>query len=47
MAIMTALAFYIFEHPDQLALFDEATLLYAANGLPQSYRETMEINKNM
>ena len=39
------LALQEFEHPDHFVLFDEATLVTTLNGLPQSFREAIEIKK--
>jgi hypothetical protein len=39
----SALALHIFENPDHLVLFEETTLIYTVNGLPQSPREAIEI----
>ena len=41
----SALALHIFENPDHLLLFEEATLISTLNGLPQSFREVIEIKK--
>ena len=43
----SALALHISENPDHLLLFEEATLISALNGLPQSFREIIEITKNI
>ena len=41
----SALAQHIYENPDHLVLFEETTLIYTVNGLPQSFKEAIEIKK--
>ena len=41
----SALAQHIYENPDHLVLFEEATLISTVNGLPQSFKEAIEIKK--
>ena len=41
----SALAQHIYEIPDHLVLFEEATLISTVNGLPQSFKEATEIKK--
>ena len=42
----SALAQHIYENPDHLVLFEEATLISTVNGLPQSFKRAIEIKKN-
>jgi hypothetical protein len=39
------LALHIVENPDHAVLFDEATLIFEANGFPHSFRKAIEIKK--
>ena len=39
------MALHIFENPKHSVLFEEATLISTVNGLPQSFREAIEIIK--
>ena len=41
----SALAQHIYENSDHLVLFEEATLISTINGLPQSFKEAIEIKK--
>ncbi|XP_065573268.1 uncharacterized protein LOC136035407 [Artemia franciscana] len=41
----SALAQHIYENPAHLVLFEEATLISTVNGLPQSFKEAIEIKK--
>ena len=41
------LALQIYENPDYLVPFEEATLISTINGLPQSFKEVIEIKKNI
>ena len=43
----SALAGHIYENPDHLVLFEEATLISTVNGLSQSFKEAVEIKKNI
>ena len=41
----SALTFHIFENPEYVLLFKEATLIYTVNGLSQSFKEAIETKK--
>ena len=38
----SALVQHIYENPDHLVLFEEATLISTVDGLPQSFKEAIE-----
>ena len=41
----SALVQHIYENPDHLVLFEEATLISTVSGLPQFFKEAIEIKK--
>ena len=43
----SALAQHIYENPDHLVLFEEATLISSVNGKPQSFKEAIKIKKHI
>ena len=43
----SALAQHIYENPAHLVIFEEATLISTVNGLPQSFKEAIEIKKHI
>ena len=43
----SALAQNIYENPDHLHIFEEATLISTLNCLPQSFKDAIEIKKNI
>ena len=41
----SALALHIFKNPEPLVLFEKATSISTVNGLPQPFKEAIEIKK--
>ena len=43
----SAFALHIFENPEHLVLFEEATSISTVNGLSQPFKEAIEIKNNI